>query len=329
MQCVVDNSVDVRSEYVVRITGVVRERPEGTVNANLPTGEVELGECVVEVLRTADGRLVVAIADVMGKGVPAALFMAMSMTLLRSLAKQHADPAEILRRLNDELVEYNPRSVFVTMACFVVDLAAGITGDFNNDGKADVMWRNVTGAVSLWTMDGATITSNVAMPTIDNTWRFQSLGDFNGDHKSDVLWRHVSGQIVFWQMDGATIKDNQPLQAQVDLSWHVMGTGDFNGDGKTDVVWRHNSGFVSLWTMDGYNIAANNAVADITNNWQIRAIGDYNGDGKSDLLWQDTGSGFVALWQMNGPSIAANVAVTTIGSDWSVAFSQGSSLDFV
>ena len=54
MQCVVDNTVDVRSEYVVRVTGVVRERPEGTVNTNLPTGEVELGECSVEVLRVAE-----------------------------------------------------------------------------------------------------------------------------------------------------------------------------------------------------------------------------------------------------------------------------------
>ncbi len=52
-QCVVDNDVDVRSEYVVRITGVVRARPEGTVNPGLPTGEVEVGECAVEVLRTA------------------------------------------------------------------------------------------------------------------------------------------------------------------------------------------------------------------------------------------------------------------------------------
>ena len=53
VQCVVDNAIDVRSEYVVRITGKVRERPEGTVNPNLPTGEVEIGECTVEVLRVA------------------------------------------------------------------------------------------------------------------------------------------------------------------------------------------------------------------------------------------------------------------------------------
>jgi aspartyl-tRNA synthetase len=53
IQCVVDNAVDARSEYVVRVGGVVRERPEGTVNRNLPTGEVEIGECIVEVLRVA------------------------------------------------------------------------------------------------------------------------------------------------------------------------------------------------------------------------------------------------------------------------------------
>ncbi|MET0147413.1 MAG: aspartate--tRNA ligase [Ilumatobacteraceae bacterium] len=53
VQCVVDNTIDVRSEYVVRITGVVRDRPDGTINLNLPTGEVEIGECAVEVLRTA------------------------------------------------------------------------------------------------------------------------------------------------------------------------------------------------------------------------------------------------------------------------------------
>ena len=54
VQCVVDGSVDVRSEYVLRVTGVVRTRPEGTVNPELGTGEVELGECVVEVLNVAE-----------------------------------------------------------------------------------------------------------------------------------------------------------------------------------------------------------------------------------------------------------------------------------
>ena len=54
IQCVVDGAHDLRSEYVVRVTGEVRQRPEGTVNAGLDTGEVELGECEVEILNVAE-----------------------------------------------------------------------------------------------------------------------------------------------------------------------------------------------------------------------------------------------------------------------------------
>lgn len=52
-QCVVTDDVDVRSEFVIQVTGVVRARPEGTVNSALPTGEIEVGECRVEILRRA------------------------------------------------------------------------------------------------------------------------------------------------------------------------------------------------------------------------------------------------------------------------------------
>jgi aspartyl-tRNA synthetase len=54
VQCVINTAVDVRSEYVVRITGTVRQRPEGTTNPELPTGEVEIGDCEVEILNEAE-----------------------------------------------------------------------------------------------------------------------------------------------------------------------------------------------------------------------------------------------------------------------------------
>ena len=54
LQCVVDGARDLRSEYVVRITGTVRLRPEGTANPALATGEVELHECEVELLSRAE-----------------------------------------------------------------------------------------------------------------------------------------------------------------------------------------------------------------------------------------------------------------------------------
>ena len=54
LQCVVDGARDLRSEYVVRITGTVRLRPEGTANPALATGEVELQDCEVELLSRAE-----------------------------------------------------------------------------------------------------------------------------------------------------------------------------------------------------------------------------------------------------------------------------------
>ena len=54
VQCVVDGAADLRSEYVVRVSGTVRPRPDGTANPNLPTGDVEIGDCTVEVLSVAE-----------------------------------------------------------------------------------------------------------------------------------------------------------------------------------------------------------------------------------------------------------------------------------
>ena len=82
----------------------------------------EVGGDLYEVLRASDKRVVVALGDVSGKGIPAALFMAVVVTVLRTLARQIVEPDEILRRLNDELAEQNPRGMFVTLQCLVFDL---------------------------------------------------------------------------------------------------------------------------------------------------------------------------------------------------------------
>jgi phosphoserine phosphatase RsbU/P len=81
----------------------------------------QVGGDLYEVLRVSDTRVVVALGDVSGKGIPAALFMAVAVTVLRTLARQIEKPDEILRRLNDELVEQNPRGMFVTLQCLVFD----------------------------------------------------------------------------------------------------------------------------------------------------------------------------------------------------------------
>ncbi len=54
VQCVIDGAHELRSEYVVRISGTVRPRPDGTRNNQLATGAIEIGDCVVEVLSSAE-----------------------------------------------------------------------------------------------------------------------------------------------------------------------------------------------------------------------------------------------------------------------------------
>ncbi|MGU3494998.1 SpoIIE family protein phosphatase [Xanthobacteraceae bacterium A53D] len=65
------------------------------------------------------------VADVSGKGVPAALFMAISRTLLRSTALFERSPASSVRRLNDLLAQENEQMLFVTLFYGVIDLESG------------------------------------------------------------------------------------------------------------------------------------------------------------------------------------------------------------
>ena len=84
----------------------------------------QVGGDLYEVLRLGPDRVLVAVGDVSGKGIPAALFMAVVMTLLRSLARQGHPLDAILRQLNEELLEQNPRGMFVTLQCLLFDLAS-------------------------------------------------------------------------------------------------------------------------------------------------------------------------------------------------------------
>ncbi len=88
-----------------------------------------VGGDLFEVMRVSEDRVVVLVGDVSGKGIPAALFMAVAVTLARTMARQFERPEEILSRLNQELAAQNPRGMFVTMACLVFDARSGrVTG---------------------------------------------------------------------------------------------------------------------------------------------------------------------------------------------------------
>ena len=70
-----------------------------------------------------DQKLLLVMGDVSDKGVPAALFMVRALTLLRSISSQVANPGDLLRQVNLALCRVNETFMFVTLACWVVDLA--------------------------------------------------------------------------------------------------------------------------------------------------------------------------------------------------------------
>lgn len=72
-----------------------------------------------------DGRLGVVIGDVTDKGVPAALVMASSRSMLRSAARVHSSPGAVLAEVNEALVSEIPPAMFVTCLYAVIDTAAG------------------------------------------------------------------------------------------------------------------------------------------------------------------------------------------------------------
>ena len=189
-------------------------------------------------------------------------------------------------------------------------LVAGV-GDFNGDGKDDILWRNqLTGENYIYFMNGLSIQPNEGyLRTVaDLSWRIVGVADFDGDGKSDILWRNaVSGQNYLYPMNGTAIMPNEGfIRTVVDPAWQVKGVGDLDGDGKADIVWRNSSsGQNYLYPMDGATIKPTEGylrtVADL--NWQIAAVGDYDGDGKSDLLWRNSSTGQNYLYPMNGTTI--------------------------
>jgi sigma-B regulation protein RsbU (phosphoserine phosphatase) len=72
-----------------------------------------------------ENRCGIVIADVSGKGIPAALLMAMARTALRLLAKGDAAPAEVIRRLNAQLYPDIREDMFISLAFVVIDRRSG------------------------------------------------------------------------------------------------------------------------------------------------------------------------------------------------------------
>jgi glucose/arabinose dehydrogenase len=219
-----------------------------------------------------------------------------------------------------------------------------VSGDFDADGNADLLWRTDGGALAIWEMNGNQIkaadflkqgSATVGAPGAD--WHLLGADDFDGDRKGDLLWRTDGGALAVWEMNGTQIKaadylkNGSTVVGTPGADWHIAGTGDFDGDGQADLLWRTDAGVLAIWEMNGTQIKAADyikigsaAVPAPGADWHIQSTGDYDGDGRDDLLWR-TDAGALAVWKMNGFQISnadylklGSATVGAPGSDWAI-----------
>jgi hypothetical protein len=195
---------------------------------------------------------------------------------------------------------------------------AGV-GDFNGDGKADILWRNASGQIYIWYMNGLTVTSQTLVSGVDPEWQVLFVGDYNGDGKADILWRNNDNLIYMWLMNGTTISSACSV-VTTSSDWAIDGVGDFNGDGKTDILWRNRaSGQLYIYLLNACSVIGSGSPATVSDeNWQIFGVGDFNGDGKADILWRNASSGQVFEYLMNGLTIIGTGSPGSASNDWQI-----------
>jgi phospholipase/lecithinase/hemolysin len=201
--------------------------------------------------------------------------------------------------------------------------------DFNDDGKADLLWSNSNGDTSIWLMNGTTVSSTSDLGIVGNGWAIVGTGDFNGDGYGDILWRNTNGDTSVWLMTGNATQV-QVLSStdlgSVPTGWSVAQTGDFNGDGKTDILWHNSNGDTSIWLMTSngtqMQVLSTTDLGVVPTSWSIAGTGDFNGDGYADILWHNS-NGNTSIWLMTSNGTQMQVLSTTgfggVPTSWNIA----------
>jgi len=151
------------------------------------------------------------------------------------------------------------------------------TGDFNGDGRTDLLWRHDSGLISDWLGDPNGLVDNGHNSEINPgiSWHVVGAGDFNGDGRDDLLWRHDSGLTSEWlgEANGSFSDNSANFLVNPGMEWHLVAIGDYNGDGRDDILWRHDNGLTSDWlgqTNGGFVDNATNFMINLGLEWTIQ-----------------------------------------------------------
>ena len=199
------------------------------------------------------------------------------------------------------------------------------TGDFDGDGRADLLWRNLaTGVNHIWFMTGTSLVPN-GLPTVSasTAWSVVATEDFDGDGKADILWRNSStGGSALWFMDGTTLRPETDALPTVMVAWQVAGSGDFDGDGFRDLLWCNvSTGQTVMWFMAGTAMTIDFMLPPaVSSEWQATGTEDFDGDGKTDILWRNNADNSNVLWFMDGATLRPETGMLpSVPANWKVA----------
>jgi sigma-B regulation protein RsbU (phosphoserine phosphatase) len=137
---------DIQIGMVPREFPAFPERDDVDIHALLEPAK-EVGGDLYNYAMIDDHRLFFVIGDVSGKGVPAALFMAMTSTLFKAASMTATDSAALMARVNAELVRDNVADLFVTAFCGIIDLRDGCI-EYSDAGHEAPFLLRADGSVS-------------------------------------------------------------------------------------------------------------------------------------------------------------------------------------
>lgn len=131
----------IQSSMLPNIFPAFTEYPEFDIYASMEPAK-EVGGDFYDFFLVDESHLAVVMADVSGKGVPAALFMVIAKTLIKDLAQMGLAPDEIFRQANDKMCEANDEGMFVTAWLGILDIRSGHMVYVNAGHNPPLIYRN-------------------------------------------------------------------------------------------------------------------------------------------------------------------------------------------
>jgi hypothetical protein len=190
------------------------------------------------------------------------------------------------------------------------------TGDFNQDGKPDMVFQNqTTGKIVIWFMDGPYFLGGVSLAAVPTAGLVVSgVGDMDGDNKPDlVLQDKTTGAMSLWLMDGTDLANILPLTSSLP-GYDLKGVADFDFNGTADLLFQDDAtGKIVVWYMNRTTLTGVGTFAILPEaNWKVCAMADYNGDGRPDLVFQNTTTNQLAFWYLKDFAYIGGDLVNTI-----------------